>query len=62
MLVMGKNAVRELLKGTRKIFNVYAQEGFQDKELINEFQRKRSRYCRRYLMFRPLIMILILNW
>ena len=27
MLVMGKNAVRELLKGTRKIFNVYAQEG-----------------------------------
>ena len=41
MLVMGKNAVRELLKGTRKIYNVYAQEGFQDKELINEFQRKR---------------------
>lgn len=41
MLVMGKNAVRELLKGTRKIFNVFVQEGFQDKELVNEFQRKR---------------------
>ena len=41
MLVMGKNAVRELLKGTRKIFNVYAQETFQDKELVNEFQRRR---------------------
>lgn len=41
MLIIGKNAVRELLKGTRKIFAVYAVEGFQDKELINEFQRKR---------------------
>lgn len=41
MLVMGKNAVRELLKGTRKIYNVYSAETFQDKELINEFQRRR---------------------
>ena len=40
MLVMGKNAVRDLLKGTRKIFSVTVVESFQDKDLINEFKRR----------------------
>ena len=44
MLVYGKNVALEYLSSNKKIYNIYIQEGFDDKEILNKIKYKNLNY------------------
>ena len=44
MLVYGKNVVLEYLNNNKKIYNIYIQEGFDDKEILNKIKNSGLNY------------------